>query len=91
MTNLTGRLAVLSNEIIWAAEGYCQISPETLAEYNDIVSLGEISAMDYFDTKSEMAESECDVIDSLESNGEYAEAVRQVSMWRRQHMEDGEE
>lgn len=91
MKNLTDRMIELSEDIIWAAEAHSMIPSDIIEEYNDLVSLGNMSAIDYFDAKAEMSESEADVIDSLESSVEYSEAVRRANLWYRQnHAEEDE-
>lgn len=84
MVNFTNRLIELSNDIIWQAEACGHISTDIVEEYNELVSLGSMSAIDYLEAKAEMR-SEADGIYSLKSDGNYEEAVRRVNFWRGQH------
>lgn len=88
MENLTDRLNELSNQIIWAADGCAQIPIEVIQEYNDLVSLGTISAIEYFDAKAAMSKREEEAINELEADGEYSEAIRRTALWRRQNLHE---
>lgn len=85
---LTDRLNELSNQIIWAADGCAQIPIEVIQEYNDLVSLGTISAIEYFDAKAAMSKREEEAINDLEAAGEYSEAIRRTALWRRQNLHE---
>lgn len=85
---LTDRLNELSKQIIWAAYGCAQIPIEVIQEYNDLVSLGTISAIEYFDAKAAMNKREEEAINELEANGEYSEAIRRTALWRRQNLDE---
>ena len=88
MENLTDRLNELSNQIIWAADGCAQIPIEVIQEYNDLISLGTISAIEYFDAKAAMSKHEEEKINDLEAAGEYSEAIRRTALWRRQNLDE---
>lgn len=90
MTNFTERMSELANDIIWSAEACAPISIDIVEEYNELVQLGHMSAIDYLNAKAKMSASEEEVIESLESYGEYSEAVRRVNYWSGQHPEEGE-
>ena len=90
MTNFTERMSELANDIIWSAEACTPISIDIVEEYNELVQLGHMSALDYLKTRARIGEGTIDDIYALEDAEDFGEAVRRVNYWSGQHPEDDE-